>query len=85
MNIAINNNNGLSIGGFGDLGMNGVEKPVKETAVQHMDLSITEGSALAEDIAVRDISDAEFVRDDALGKMVAAAFNLPAPPMPNFV
>ena len=33
---------------------------------------------------ISDIPDAAISRDDALGKLVNAAFNLPPPPMPSF-
>ena len=38
--------------------------------------------AAAEPVA--EVPDAELVRDDALGQLVKAAFNLPPPPMPAF-
>ena len=38
--------------------------------------------AAAEPVA--EVPDAELVRDDALGQLVKAAFNLPPPPMPEF-
>ena len=34
--------------------------------------------------AIEAVPDAELRRDDALGRLFAAAFNLPAPPMPAF-
>ena len=33
---------------------------------------------------VFDVPDSALSRDDALGKLVTAAFNLPPPPMPDF-
>ena len=33
---------------------------------------------------VADVPDAALLRDDELGKLVNAAFNLPPPPMPTF-
>ena len=42
--------------------------------------SAPSGLASAEPVA--DVSDAALVRDDALGKLVNFAFNLPPPPMP---
>ena len=34
--------------------------------------------------AAEAVSESELRRDDALGKLFSAAFNLPAPPMPAF-
>ena len=42
----------------------------------------TSGLASAEPVA--DVPDAALVRDDDLGRLVGAAFNLPPPPMPDF-
>ena len=42
-------------------------------------------SGLASAEPVADIPDAALSRDDALGKLVSAAFSLPPPPMPAFV
>lgn len=33
---------------------------------------------------VADVPESSLVRDDHIGKLVNAAFNLPPPPMPNF-
>ena len=41
-------------------------------------------SGLASAEPVTAVSDEALVRDDALGKLVNAAFNLPPPPMPAF-
>ena len=41
-------------------------------------------AALASAEPVADVSDAALSRDDALGKLVSSAFNLPPPPMPAF-
>ena len=43
-----------------------------------------QSAALASAEPVADVPDAELVRDDALGQLVKAAFNLPPPPMPAF-
>ena len=34
---------------------------------------------------VAEVPDTALLRDDALGKLVSAAFNLPSPPLPAFV
>jgi hypothetical protein len=47
-------------------------------------LTITESTASPEDIAAAEIPDAALSRDDALGRLVGEAFNLPPPPMPAF-
>ena len=48
-------------------------------------LSVTQAPAAAVDDTLGiDVSDASLTRTDALGKLVSAAFNLPAPPMPEF-
>jgi hypothetical protein len=41
-------------------------------------------TALASSEPVADVPDAALSRDDELGKLVNAAFSLPAPPMPAF-
>ena len=46
--------------------------------------SDVQSAALASAEPVADVPDAELVRDDALGQLVKAAFNLPPPPMPAF-
>ena len=47
-------------------------------------LTITHATASPEDIAAAQIPDAALTRDDALGKLVSAVFNLSPPPMPAF-
>jgi len=43
-----------------------------------------QSAELASAEPVAEVPDAELVRDDALGQLVKAAFNLPPPPMPAF-
>ena len=43
---------------------------------------VSNGLVSAEPVAA--VPDAALVRDDALGKLVNSAFNLPPPPMPDF-
>ena len=43
-----------------------------------------QSAELASAEPVADVPAAELVRDDALGQLVKAAFNLPPPPMPAF-
>ena len=44
----------------------------------------TQPSNIASSEPVADVPDAALDRDDALGKLMNAAFNLPPPPMPTF-
>ena len=46
--------------------------------------TITEATVSPEDIAAAEIPAAALSRDDALGRLVGEAFNLPPPPMPDF-
>ena len=48
-------------------------------------LTITEAVASPEDVEAATIPESALSRDDDLGKLVSAAFNLPPPPMPNFL
>ena len=44
----------------------------------------TQSSGIASSEPVADVPDAALDRDDALGKLMNAVFNLPPPPMPAF-
>ena len=84
----ININNGFGNMSVGQLG--GGEAPQQlnspKTAQQPKDLTITE-QAKAMPIGepdVEDVSGDTLLRDDPLGKLVMAAFNLPPPAMPDF-
>ena len=46
--------------------------------------SRTQSVGIASSEPVADVPDSALVRDDALGKLVGAAFNLPPPAMPDF-
>ena len=46
--------------------------------------SVTNAAAAPEDAAAAEISEASLTRNDPLGKLVGAAFSMPAPPMPQF-
>lgn len=48
-------------------------------------LTITRATPSAEEIAAAAIPDSVLTRDDDLGKLIDAAFNLPPPRMPEFV
>ena len=60
--------------------------PASRLAALHVSSpsSNVQSAALASAEPVADVPDAELVRDDALGQLVKAAFNLPPPPMPAF-
>ena len=47
-------------------------------------LSITQAAVAPGEIAAAGIDESSLTRDDALGRLVASAFNLPPPPMPDF-
>ena len=46
--------------------------------------TITQTAASPEDISAAAIPESALTRTDALGQLVASAFDLPPPPMPNF-
>lgn len=46
--------------------------------------TITRSAASPEDISAAAIPESALTRTDALGQLVASAFDLPPPPMPNF-
>ena len=48
------------------------------------EFTITRAVVSPEDLAAAEIPDSALSRDDALGRLVGAAFNLPPPPMPDF-
>ena len=47
--------------------------------------TITNAAASPEAVEAATIPESALSRDDDLGKLVSAAFNLPPPPMPNFL
>ena len=54
------------------------------TATVRAPLTITQSAVSPEDISAAAIPESALTRDDALGQLVASAFSLPPPPMPNF-
>ena len=46
--------------------------------------TITSSAAAPEDVEAAAIPESALSRDDDLGRLVSAAFNLPPPPMPDF-
>lgn len=46
--------------------------------------TVTQGTAAPEDIQAASLPPDTLSRDDELGRLVSAAFNLPPPPMPEF-
>ena len=86
MNININNGFGnMTVGQLG-----GGEAPQQvdspKAAQQPKDLTITERDKAMPigEPDIEGVSDETLLRDDPLGKLVMAAFNLPPPPMPDF-
>ncbi|MBR4221905.1 MAG: hypothetical protein IKR81_12150 [Victivallales bacterium] len=81
MDISINRSNSVNQAGFE------VSAPAVQSKGGNMEkpmLSITSLSA-NEDVSLgNDIPDAALSREDALGKFVNSAFNLPPPAMPKF-
>jgi len=91
MEINVNSNN------FGNVGMGrGIpetvgtdagreaENAAKVSRTTSLQVSSLPASGLAGAEPVADVPDAALSRDDALGRMVKAAFGLPPPPMPAF-
>ena len=65
-----------------DLGaLEGAKPAAKGTAASRPALTITSSGSADTSL---EIADASLTRDDTLGKLVSAAFNLPPPPMPDF-
>lgn len=85
MNIVSNIGNGM-IGQTAGLsvGPDVARPPDKPNAQQSGQLTITESSANLGDISVAPVSDKDLALGDALDQAVSSAFNLPAPPMPDF-
>ena len=87
MNVNFNNI-GIGTGAFG--GSQSVKDQKVEsqrTEVANQDLRLSPPTTL--DVLqgsepVSDVPSKELVRNDGLGKLVAFAYNLPPPPMPNF-
>ena len=63
----------------------GASQVSNSKSLQISDLSAdAKAAGLASSEPVTDVPDAALSRDDALGKLVLAAFNMPPPPMPTF-
>jgi len=56
----------------------------KEAKLEKPTLSITHAPLSADDGMDIDVPEAALTRNDELGNLINAAFNLPAPPMPKF-
>jgi len=85
MEININSN------GFGNVGLGSVNADFVTTATHQnvqkskpLNIQSTTVDALHNSEPVAEVPDAALSRDDALGNLVKAAFNLPPPPMPAF-
>ena len=85
MEINFNKNGGsLEVSKFGSLEPSTLQPSNPPTLQPSNLLTITHATASPEDIAAAQIPDAALTRDDALGKLVSAVFNLSPPPMPAF-
>ena len=84
------NSNGFGNFGFGRIAAGASQNAVpatvkqKDSNLQPSNLQSTTLDALQGSEPVAEIPDAALSRDDALGKLVGEAFNLPPPPMPDF-
>lgn len=85
MEININKN------GFGNVGLGSVNADFGALAKTHdvktsktLNIQSTTVDALRNSEPVAEVPDVALSRDDALGDLVKAAFNLPPPTMPDF-
>ncbi|MBQ6136938.1 MAG: hypothetical protein IJI73_06180 [Kiritimatiellae bacterium] len=62
----------------------GVGQAGKETAPANIDVSSSAVDALQRSEPTADVPASALTRDDDLGRAIAVAFSLPAPPMPAF-
>lgn len=89
MEINLTNSNIGNLGlGQGILDMQGVDAGLAAQDAQKPGtpaFTITNAAASPEDVEAATIPESALSRDDDLGKLVSAAFNLPPPPMPNFL
>ncbi len=89
MEININSNFGnIGIGreafDANAVGSGGEAKGANREAKDAVVFTSARPTSLASSEPVADVSDAALRRDDELGKLVGAAFNLPPPAMPSF-
>ena len=88
MEINLNSNRFGNVGmGRGASGADGVGAAKEGLGAAHVpdgSVSITRGVAAPEDVAAAALPRDALSRDDELGKLVSAAFDLPPPPMPAF-
>ena len=86
MEINFNKNGGsFEVSKFGSLEPSNIQTSNPPNIQTSNPLTITRATVSAEDIAAADIPDAALTRDDALGKLIGTASNLPPPPPPPFV
>ncbi len=83
MDISFNSNFSARLDAVGGV-QNAVPASKAKEAAAKPDLTITQSAAAPEEVSAAAIPDSALARDDALGKLVSAAFTLPAPPMPQF-
>jgi len=83
MNIDMNSNVKLHGNAWQVASMQDAAKPTESaTPNRAKGLTVTKSVASPEDIAATEVSEDSLRRDDALGRLVSAAFDLPPPPMP---
>lgn len=83
INFGSNRIGGIGAGyGMGDAA--DVGKASNRQVAKNVSFTPPEVDALRRSEPVAEIPDAALSRDDDLGKLVNAAFNLPPPPMPTF-
>ena len=70
--------------GIGDVSRETTDASRAERPASNLEIT-TRAGGLVDAEPVAEVSDADLRRDDALGKLVNAAFDLPPPPMPSFV
>ena len=95
MEINMNSNNFGTVGmDFGRLDANAVGAGSETKGAERTDarrgkqdavtFAKAQPAGLTSSEPVGEVPDTALLRDDALGKLVSAAFNLPPPPMPAF-
>ena len=81
----------LTTKGYGNIDMSGemsgvgdVKTVRQQGTSANFEVKASTLDALGKSEPLADVPDAALSRDDELGKLVSAAFNLPPPPMPEF-
>lgn len=81
----------LSTKGYGNTGLGGelssvtdVKQTRLHATLDKVEVKASQLDALGKSEPLVEVPDAALSRDDELGRLVSAAFNLPTPPMPEF-